>query len=398
GTNPVGRWDWGPWFWPIFPAQYSLPTGEWGDVTTTPEAFMDTAVVNGTAYPTLTVDPKAYRFRILNGANDRFWNLSFFQAIDSTGKLCDLNAPAGSVTHTNNPIAEASGVTCTEVKMVPAVPTATFPPTWPTDGRFGGVPDPATAGPDLIHIGTEGGLLPHPALIPAHPIAYEMNRRSITVLNILDRALLLGGAERADVVVDFSQFAGKTLILFNDAPAPVPANDPRVDYFTGMEDFSGAGGSFGTLPGYGPNTRTVMQFVVRNTTPAQAFLPKSPGYMTADAAAADPGVTPADAQKFAAFDVAMAAVYGATQSRPIVPQAEYNQAFGTNDAQNLARIYTGSISAPTFDFTPTGVRQPVRSVGLVGGGTGYRAAPIVEIVGGGIDLSPAGILAGNRAA
>ncbi len=398
GTNPVGRWDWGPWFWPIFPAQYSLPSGNWGDVTTTPEAFMDTAMVNGTPYPTLTVDPKAYRLRMLNGANDRFLNLSFFQAIDSTGKLCDLNAPIGSLTHTNNPIAEASGVKCTEVKMVPAVPTAGFPPTWPTDGRFGGVPDPATAGPDFIHIGTEGGLMPHPALIPAHPIAYEMNRRSVTVLNILDRGLLLGGAERADVIVDFSQFAGKTLILYNDAPAPVPATDPRIDYFTGMQDFSGAGGTFGTLPGYGPNTRTFMQFVVRNTPPAQPFLPKAPGYMTTDAAAADPGVAPADAQKFTAFDVAMAAAYGATQPHPVIPQPEYNQAFGTNDAANLARIYTGSLTAPTFDFTSTGAKQPVRGVTLIGGGTGYRAAPIVEIRGGGIDLSPAGIAAGNRPA
>ena len=40
------------------------------------EQFNDTPIVNGTAYPTTTVDPKAYRFRILNAANDRFWNLS----------------------------------------------------------------------------------------------------------------------------------------------------------------------------------------------------------------------------------------------------------------------------------------------------------------------------------
>jgi FtsP/CotA-like multicopper oxidase with cupredoxin domain len=45
------------------------------------EAFMDTPVVNGTAYPTLEVDPKSYRFRILNAANDRFFNLSFYQAM-----------------------------------------------------------------------------------------------------------------------------------------------------------------------------------------------------------------------------------------------------------------------------------------------------------------------------
>ena len=44
------------------------------------EAFNDTPIVNGTAYPTTTVDPKAYRFRILNAANDRFWNLSWYVA------------------------------------------------------------------------------------------------------------------------------------------------------------------------------------------------------------------------------------------------------------------------------------------------------------------------------
>ncbi|MBI4996252.1 MAG: laccase, partial [Rhodocyclales bacterium] len=59
GTNPVGRWDYGPWFWPIFPAPEGLPTGVFGDASTTPEAFMDTPVVNGTAYPTLSVQPKA---------------------------------------------------------------------------------------------------------------------------------------------------------------------------------------------------------------------------------------------------------------------------------------------------------------------------------------------------
>ena len=44
------------------------------------EAFNDTPIVNGTAYPTTTVDPKAYRYRILNAANDRFWNLSWYVA------------------------------------------------------------------------------------------------------------------------------------------------------------------------------------------------------------------------------------------------------------------------------------------------------------------------------
>ena len=42
------------------------------------EAFHDTPIVNGTAYPRPHVEPKAYRFRILNAANDRFFNLQWY--------------------------------------------------------------------------------------------------------------------------------------------------------------------------------------------------------------------------------------------------------------------------------------------------------------------------------
>ncbi|HEY6838328.1 MAG TPA: hypothetical protein VI389_06275, partial [Geobacteraceae bacterium] len=197
GANPFGRWDYGPWFWPpvsLDPSKSTLP-----EVSTTPEAFMDTMVVNGTAYPFLTVEPKAYRFRILNASNDRMLNLSLF--------IADPNDPLG-----------------TEVKMVAAAPSPTFPvgpfPTeavWPTDGRAGGVPDPATRGPNIIQIGTESGFLPTPVVHPNQPVNYDYNRRSITVLNILEKNLFLGSAERADVIIDFSdpRFIGKNIILYN---------------------------------------------------------------------------------------------------------------------------------------------------------------------------------------
>ncbi len=42
------------------------------------EQFNDTPIVNGTAYPTITVEPKAYRFRVLNAANDRFFNFQWY--------------------------------------------------------------------------------------------------------------------------------------------------------------------------------------------------------------------------------------------------------------------------------------------------------------------------------
>jgi len=294
GANAMGRWDYGPWFWPPLTAAAGLLHGSepiLGDPkgteipgvpnpSLTPEAFMDTPVINGVAYPTITVQPTAYRFRILNGANDRFWNLSFFQA--------DPAHP-------------------TEVSMVPAAPNPAWPATWPTDGRTGGVPDPATAGPSIVQIGNESGFLVAPVVIAPQPIGYNYNRRDIVVLNVADHGLFIGPAERADVVVDFSAFAGKTLILYNDAPAPVPAFDSRLDYYTGDPDQRDSGGANTTAEGYGPNTRTLMQFVVANTTPAPTY----------------------DVARLVQSFVSTATYKGAfaeAQHLPIVPQLAYNQA------------------------------------------------------------------------
>jgi FtsP/CotA-like multicopper oxidase with cupredoxin domain len=348
GTNPVGRWDYGPWFWPIFPAPLPLPTGVYGDATTTPEAFMDTPVVNGTAYPTLEVDPRAYRFRILNACNDRFVNLSLFVADSS--------------------VTTDDGRTNTEVKMVPAIAppagsTAVWPDYWPTDGRAEGVPDPAAAGPAFIAIGNEGGILPHPAVIPAAPVVYELNRRSVTVLNVQSAGLYLGSAERADVVVDFSQYAGKTLILYNDAPAPVPAFDPRIDYFTNNGDQSGAGGAESTKPGYGPNTRTVMQIKVKPTRTDGATI---------------------TAFNLAALQTELPTAYGKVQEKPVVGQSAYNDPFpGSNFVDTYAKIRSGSVQQNTFHWTPAGVNQQVTSIVITDPGVGYLAAPTAVVSGGG---------------
>ena len=358
GTNPVGRWDWGPWFWPVFPAQYSLPTGANGDVASTPEAFMDTMVVNGTAYPTLTVEPKAYRMNILNGTNDRFLNLGFY--------LADTTSPEALA------IQAATGVLGTEVTMVPFEPAARppgavpFPSTgglqgtgWGTPDanmRPSGVPEPANVGPDIVRIGTEGGFLPEAVIIPSTPMNFEYNKRSVTVLGMFEHGLLLGGAERADIVVDFTAFAGKTLILYNDAPAPAPAGDPRLDYYTNGPDNSGAGGAETTLPGYGPNSRTVMRFVV-----------------------APAVTTPSNFKGIPALVQALPAAYAATQAPPIIPQVPYNTAFGTTDTNTYMKISAGAATQSVLDFTPTGP-QTITSVTLVGGGTGYTTMPTVVFV------------------
>jgi FtsP/CotA-like multicopper oxidase with cupredoxin domain len=348
GTNAVGRWDWGPWFWPVFPAQYSLPTGDYGDATATPEAFGDTAVVNGQAYPTLTVDPKAYRFRILSIGNDRTFNLGLYEAVDANRQICDsiVNPAPAMAPAAAGGLAPAA---CTEVKMVPALQTPGFPATWPNDGRVGGVPDPATAGPDIVQIGSEGGLLPVPAIWKSQPISYETNVRSINMFNLLHHDLLLGGGERADVFIDFSKYAGKTLILYNDAPTPMPAMDPRTDFYTGMGDNTPVGGAYDVLPGYGPNTRTVMQFKVNATNTSGSGGPLN----------------------IAALQAALPAAYAATQPAPIIPESVYNAAFGTSDVDNYAHMYTGTFTQPLFTYTvapyvdAAGVTQTTKSLPVI---------------------------------
>ena len=302
GANPFGRWDYGPWFWPpviVDPAYAVLP-----EPSTTPEAFMDTPVVNGTAYPYLVVQPTKYRFQILNACNDRVINLQLYYANpgDPTGK---------------------------EVKMVPAAANPSYPADWPIDGRDGGVPDPATVGPNMIQIGSEGGLLPNPAVIPNRPIGYDYNRRNIVVLNTLYRALMLGPAERADVIIDFSSVpSGSKLILYNDAPAPNPAYDVRYDYYTGDPDNTFQGGAPSTLVGYGPNTRTIMQFQVQGT-PTAAF----------------------DATQ---LNAALPAIFAASQPTPVVPESQFNAAY----AQTFEDHF-GKISDYRMTFTPINTTIPV---------------------------------------
>jgi len=87
--------------------------------------------------------------------------------------------------------------------------------------------------------------------------------------------LLLAPGERADVLIDFTDLAGKSFIVYNDAPAPFPGGDPRNDYFTGDPNFTDptkntfglSGGAPTTLAGHGPNTRTILKIVVSHAAP-----------------------------------------------------------------------------------------------------------------------------------
>ncbi len=127
----------------------------------------------------------------------------------------------------------------------------------------------------MIDIGSESGFLPHPVVVPPQPITYVTDPARFDVGNVDKHSLLIAPAERHDVIIDFSKYAGKTLILYNDAPAAFPARDPRYDYYTGNADLTAGGGAPTTLPGYGPNIRTVMQIKVAAAPVARALQPQS---------------------------------------------------------------------------------------------------------------------------
>ena len=337
GMSSYGRWFYGPWFWPPADPQYPPianpyfgldPEGtdgirhtadDWGIPLETPcdledpttwqydtdpfceppfipgtpnnsagmEEFNDTPVVNGTAYPTTTVEPTAYRFRILNAANDRFFNLQWYVA-DPT-QIGDPSIGATEVALNPDEVAAAQ----LDPNVFPTPDLSLSP-----------------AGPDWIQIGTESGFLPQPVQIPAQPITWITDPTRFDVGLVDQHSLLMGPAERADVVVDFSAYAGQTLILYNDAPAAFPARISTYDYYTGMPDMYPNAPAM-VMPGYGPNTRTVMQVKVLPNTPAptydfnalrSAFLHKADG----------------------------SGVFESGQAPIIVGQAAYNASYGTD--------------------------------------------------------------------
>jgi FtsP/CotA-like multicopper oxidase with cupredoxin domain len=264
GTNPAGRWDYavndldGTYLPPKVGAtradtDYGLvafPDGSYADgkpgkgPSATPESYMDTPVINGVAYPVMNVEPKAYRVRFLNGANDRYFNISLWKA-----------APSASVT---DPATGKATAPNTEVTIIPFGSTQTDANgnVINTSNDPAGIPDPTTAGPSIIQFANESGFLPQPVVHKPTLMSFDINGEEIA------GDFYLAAAERADTVIDFSQFAGQTLIMYNDGTAPVPGGDPRYDYYTGNADQSAFGGAPTTQAGYGPNTRTLMQIRV----------------------------------------------------------------------------------------------------------------------------------------
>lgn len=130
-----------------------------------PEFFGNMIVVNGFTWPYLEVEPRRYRFRLLNGCNARFLILQF-----------------------DHP------------------------------------------GVEVWQIGAEGGFLPAPVRLNDHP--YPGSSGGATVL--------MGLAERADVIVDFSAAAGTWFRLLNLGPdEPFGGGEIGVDFDPADPDSTG---------------------------------------------------------------------------------------------------------------------------------------------------------------
>ena len=387
GVNAFGRWVYGPWFFPptanlIYPpvanpyhdANCSDPDPAVLAFCTTPnqppvipgtptpsvgaETFFDTAMVNGQAFPVLDVYEQTYRFRILNAANDRFWNLNLYEADPLQVTHPHWNAL---------PVAQNTEVEmCAIPGLLPNDPKGQVCwdqanprfANWPNDGRVEGVPNPTKLGPDIVYIGTEGGFLPKPVVLTGQPITFVTDPTAFNVGNVQDFNLFLGPAERADVLIDFTGWGGKELILYNDAPAAVPAFDPRFDYITGAADLS-ANGGYGRVPpwneatpgaalegpqiGYGPNTRTVMK--IRVTAGLDPVAPGGP----LNVAALEARWAPAAGR---------VSVFEASQDPIIVGQADYDGVYASNPtfpsvwpAWGISRIEDNSLMFETVGGT-----------------------------------------------
>ena len=240
---------------------------------------MDTPVVNGCAYPYLDRAPQAYRFRILNAVTTAISTCRCFwtpRAAAAALGYCNGRLTVGSPTlarlsasrsRTAAPViippwdhfyrrrrfwrlghgnyirtgGIVNGITINNggrgIFSLPPLPSVALRKLRWCQGRSSRATRTpgrrtagtaacrirARAGPSWYAIGSEGGWLPGVAVIPPQPVSYQQSRQVATVLNVTCHSLFLGPAERADVVIDFSGGpVGTNVIMYNDAPAPVP--------------------------------------------------------------------------------------------------------------------------------------------------------------------------------
>jgi len=188
-----------------------------------PEAFFNTMVVNGNTWPVMEVAPEQYRLRFVNASDSRFMNLSLWLVNGQGTKLREI------------PFYQIGS----DQGLLPAVVRIEtgFATTLPGDGT-----DVNTKSLDCLLPNGK----PRKNCVPAVPGTFA------------EQALLMGPAERPDVIVDFSSLSdGDQLIMFNTAPdAPF--------------------GGFPDVPADPATTGQVMKFVVNGALANPAGDPSTP--------------------------------------------------------------------------------------------------------------------------
>ena len=141
-----------------------------------PESFFNVMVVNGVSWPTLQVEPDLYRLRLLNGCNSRFLNLSV-QALDANGAFI-AEVPFYQIGAEQSLLPNVVKIVRGDRAVLPG------------DGS-------------------------NPTLTATAPVDF-----TVPVPQETAEGLLMGLAERADTIVDFSRLPADTVRvrMINTAP------------------------------------------------------------------------------------------------------------------------------------------------------------------------------------
>ena len=189
-----------------------------------PEAFFNTMVVNGVTWPKLEVAPAQYRFRLLNGSNSRFINLALMVTDPAANAETAVNGVTKSVW-----VLSGNGEYKLKTTRVNEL--------------------------DFYQIGAEQSLKP---TVTAVRTGFATNlagsasiddRRNVVqpvAASTKQQALLMGLAERADVIVDFRGLPDGTIITMTNTAPDAPF------------------GGFPDVPADPGTTGQVMQFVVNH--------------------------------------------------------------------------------------------------------------------------------------
>jgi spore coat protein A, manganese oxidase len=125
-----------------------------------PEFKGQVICVNGKIWPFLEVEPRPYRFRIVNGSNSRMYVIRLSNSQDDLNLEPDLDITR-------------------------------------------------LATDSILQIGADGGLLPR---------SVPLTGNTVDGVNVdTEHFLVLASGERADIIIDFSDFSGKSIFLTNHA-------------------------------------------------------------------------------------------------------------------------------------------------------------------------------------